>query len=300
MDTATVAPPVSTQSPAPRCSELQRVKTKFERLAPYEKMLASYQAMLFYGEYKFLKPFAQPFPLFMLDNVNFSGAVVEDPLPMRELLALFEMEPGYHTVTGDCEIGSAIRELEYQRAMHYARQAGLSDTGHLRRLIDGTIGIVTSGATGAVNAILTTALQRSRELGEARRVIVFNTPCYCLPEGFACIHGLVPRAVEGAPESGCLASLDEITAAVGADTLACFLTYPTNPSLTSWTSRDLPALRRLVQRCQEQGVVLVSDTVFQDAHLSGEPIPEIFALAETPALLAKLHSPSKDRPFACG
>src|SRR5262245_49579695 len=82
-----------------------QVKQRLEKLPPYEKMIEYYKAMLFYGEYQVLKPEFLSAPLFMLDNVNYSSLVAEDPLPIRELLSLIDIEPGYGTVTGDCEVG---------------------------------------------------------------------------------------------------------------------------------------------------------------------------------------------------
>jgi aspartate/methionine/tyrosine aminotransferase len=276
----------------------EKTRLALQAKPPYEKMLELYKAMLFYGDYQGLKPLHDSETLFMLDNVNFSSALVPDPLPLHELLGLVTVEPGYATITGDCEIGDLLRELEYQRASRYARRSGLK--ADPRRVIDGTVAVVTSGATGAANTVLTATMHRDIANGGSRREIVFNVPCYCLPESFARIHGLIAKPIEGGVENDFLPSLDDVRAAIGPRTLACFLTFPANPSLASWGARDLAAFRHLIQRCQETGAVLVVDTVFQDMEWGPDIVPEIFALAESPTLLAKLHSPSKDRPMACG
>lgn len=276
----------------------ERARLALEAKPPYEKMLELYKAMLFYGEYRELKPAHDSEPLFMLDNVNFSSALVPDPLPISELLHLVTVEPGYATVTGDCEIGDLLRELEFRRASRYARAYGLNSNP--RRIIDGTVAIVTSGATGAANTALTAAMHRDIANGGFRREIVFNVPCYCLPESFARSHGLTAKPVGGGSENDFLPSLTDLLAAISSRTLACFLTFPANPSLASWGISDLPALRLLIRRCQELGILLLADTVFQDMQWSPDLAPEIFAVAGSPALLAKIHSPSKDRPVACG
>ena len=278
-----------------------RVKHRLSGRSPFEKMVEVYKAMLFYGEYEAIRPELLPAPLFMLDNVNFSSAVVEDPLPMHELLSLFGLEPGYASITGDCEVGPVLRELEHARAAAFAGQSGAGDLSILRQVIDRTVGISTAGATGAAHSILTAAFLRSRELEQADRgEVVYNTPCYCLPDGFCRSHALTPRPLEGKPEDRFLPSIERIIEAVGERTLACFLTFPANPALWSWGEEDIPALRRLIEHCQEQGVLLVADTVFQDLRWRQAVVPEIFALALRPTLLAKIHSPSKDRPLACG
>jgi len=227
--------------------------------------------------------------------------MMEDPLPLGELSSLFEVEPGYGSVTGDLELGPAVRALEYTRAKICAASYGLAAEPTLRRVIGDTVVITTSGATGGVNTALSAALARDREGGEPyRREIVFNVPNYCLPDAFARLHGLLAHPIAGTRETGFLPSLEDVRRACGPSTLACMLTYPTNPAQTSWGLAHVAAWRSLIEHCQDQGIFLVVDTIFQDLQWGPYPLLEIFALARSPRFLCKVYSPSKDRPFACG
>jgi|GEM_PF-21547 len=279
-------------------STAQWAERSLRRLPPYRKMLESYRAMVGEGEYRGLARGGRLSSLFMLDNVNYATSVVPDPLPMADLLSCFEVEPSYATVTGDHEIGPLVRALEVARAERCARRLG-ADASGVQGVLAGTTVVATAGASGAAATALTSALARARS-GRLRTSLVFNAPCYCLPEQFARTQGLTPRAVVGERRDGFLPSLDEVRAAVGHETLACFLTFPANPFLASWDLADADALSRLIEHCQALEVLLVVDSVFQDLGDGSAAIPEVFALADRPDHLVKLHSPSKDRPLACG
>lgn len=274
-------------------------KKMLRRLPPYTKMLELNKAMLFYGEYAPLKPAEQPASLFMLDNVNFAPALFADPLPMEEVMRLFRPAPGYGTITGDAEAGAAVLSCERARAKAARARVGAEST-QIPALEDALV-VTTAGATGAVHSVLLGLLLRNREVeSHCRSEIVYNVPTYCLPELFCRSHGLSPIGVSGSRERRFLPTVDEVTARVGPRTLACFLTFPSNPALGSWSDDDTAALRRLVDRCQSLGVGVVVDNVFQDVCHGKTYVPELFAIADDPTLLAKVFSPSKDRPFACG
>jgi aspartate/methionine/tyrosine aminotransferase len=59
-------------------------------------------------------------------------------------------------------------------------------------------------------------------------------------------------------------------------------------------------LSNLIRHCQQQNVLLVMDSVFEDLAWGHEMSPPILVFAQTSRYLATVHSPSKDRPFACG
>jgi hypothetical protein len=105
-------------------SACEHAKRHLATLGPWAKMIEYNKAMLFYREYAGLRPQRMPFPLFMLDNVNYSSTVVPDPLPLSTLLDVFRVEPGYATVTGDTEIGPVVRAVEAARARHNSARGG--------------------------------------------------------------------------------------------------------------------------------------------------------------------------------
>jgi len=277
---------------------MDRVRQRLSRMAPFEKMVEYTKAMIRYGDYSCIPPPRSSTPLFMLDNVSYARSFADDPLPIPDLLAVFDVDPSYGTITGDAEIGAVVLALEEARACVWAAHVGLPPP---RVPTEALVVFSTSGATGAASTVLGAALARNRDACASRRTeIVYNVPCYCLPDAFARLHGLAARPVVGPSTLGFLPPLDDMRAAVTDATLACFLTYPTNPSLRGLRGEDAPAMRRLIEHCQSLGVLLVADTVFQDLCWGGEPVPEIFALASSPAWLAKIQSPSKDRVRACG
>lgn len=277
---------------------MEHVRQRLSRMPPFEKMVEYTKAMIRYGDYRCIPPPRSDTPLFMLDNVSYARSFADDPLPIPDVLAMFDVDPSYGTITGDAEIGAVVLALESARARAWAAKVGLP-APHVPS--DALVVFSTSGATGAASTALGAALARSRAGSAARRTeIVYNAPCYCLPDAFARLHGLAARPVLGPRDRGFLPPLDDMRAAITDATLACFLTYPTNPSLRGLRGEDAPALRRLIEHCQSLEVMLVADTVFQDLAWGDEPVPEIFALASSPAGLVKIQSPSKDRARACG
>ena len=84
--------------------------------------------------------------------------------------------------------------------------------------------------------------------------------------------------MRGSDHVSFIASASELADSVDQDTLACFVTFPDNPFQSTWQMEDASELAALVEKCQELGVVLIADNIFQDLRWTNEPIPEIFSV----------------------
>jgi len=273
-----------------------------EKLPPHEKLQELSKVMLFKGRYRILKKALSRVQFYIiLDLVNYSRILFPDPLPVKELLDIFSVEPGYGSLTGHLEIGDVIKELEIDRAYACANQYHLP-VGNIRHVVQKTVVVTSFGATGAIYTLLMALLTRERATGRNRSCLVFNAPTYCLSDAFARLNGLTPLPVFGTRENGFFPPLAQVREACSHPSVfACILTYPNNPAQTSLGKNDLPELLRLVEYCQSNKIQLIADTVFQDLRwLSAPPVPELFALSDSSKYLSKIFSPSKDRPFASG
>src|ERR1043165_5121506 len=117
-------------------------------MRPFDKMVEYTKAMIRYGDYRCIPLPRSNTPLFMLDNVSYARSFADDPLPLADLLAAFDVDPSYGTITGDAEVGAVVLALEDARARAWAAHAGRSP---LRNPMEGLVVFSTSGASGAAN-----------------------------------------------------------------------------------------------------------------------------------------------------
>jgi aspartate/methionine/tyrosine aminotransferase len=271
-------------------------------LPPHEKLQEISKVMLLRGRYRVLKEALSDMNFcFILDSVNYNSLIFDDPLPMKEILDILNVEPGYGSLTGNVEVGDVIREFEISRAYAFANQYHLL-VENIRHVIEDTMVLTTFGATGGIYTALMALLARERATGRNRAGIVFNAPTYCLSDAFARLNGLTPIPVVGTRENGFFPPLALIhEACIHSSVFACVLTYPNNPAQHSFKENEIPELLRLIAYCQSNQIQLIADTVFQELRwLSAPPVPELFALADSSDCLCKIFSPSKDRPLASG
>jgi hypothetical protein len=175
-------------------------------MRPFEKMVEYTKAMIRYGDYGCIPLPRSNMPLFMLDNVSYARSFADDPLPISDLLAAFDVDPSYGTITGDAEVGAVVLALEDARARAWAAHVGMTLP---RAPTESLVVFSTSGASGAASTALGAALARSRAgSGPRRTEIVYNAPCYCLPDAFAQLHGLTARPVLGPSARGFLPALE--------------------------------------------------------------------------------------------
>lgn len=235
----------------------------------------------------------------VIDQINFSRHLYMDPLPLSAVIDLFPHEPGYGTSSGEIELSRIVKNLEIQRANTYAIEIGIPLPSDSWSSIEDSTVAVGSGVTGSLTlAIGGISLYGSKSHGKSRR-IYYSTPGYSMIEEIAEIFALEAVPYLGSKESH-LPDLAQLVESFDPQALAYVLTFPSNPTQECYTCRDLQSLKDLIVKCNETETFLVVDTIFQDMLWSGEPVPEVFAIAETTEFLVKVFGPSKDRPFACG
>jgi len=280
-------------------SYLEGLRRHMAGLSPQAKMEACGKAIIYLPPYDSIKRSSdKSASVFVYDLINFNHHLFADPLPMVTLLDTFEVEPGYGSLTGDVELGPAVRQLEALRARQSAEHYGVA--AEPEQLLADTSVFTCTGVTGAMFLALRGALAHERAAGGTRTRVVFNSPTFSLADAFSESYGLESCPVYGPAERAFLPSLQAIRAACNENTLACVLVYPSNPFQASWGAEDIADLRALIRHCQENRIFLIADTIFQDLRWGAPPIPEIYALAGEAPYLCKAFSPSKDRPFACG
>jgi len=281
---------------------VQELIAFLDNFPPHEKLQEISKVMLFRGRYRSLKEAVSSTKFyFVLDSVNYSRLIFQDPLPIQKILDIFTIEPGYGSLTGHIEIAQVIREFEISRAVTFANQYHMP-LANIRDVIQDTMVATTFGATGGIYTALMALLAKERATGKNRTGIVFNVPTYCLSDAFARLNGLTPIPVIGTRENGFFPSLAVVREACqNSSVFACVLTYPNNPAQMCFGEDEIPELLRLIEYCQANKIGLIADTVFQELRwLSAPPVPELFALADSSKYLCKVFSPSKDRPLACG
>lgn len=278
---------------------LEGLRRRLASMSPQAKMEECGKAIIYLPPYDKVKRASQStHAVFVYDLINFSRRIFEDPLPMTAILETFEVEPGYGSLTGDVELGPAVRQLERSRAKSSAEYYGVSVPPGAA--LEDTAIFTCSGVTGGMFLALSGIMDMERAQGGQRRRVVYNSPTFSLADAFCKLYELEECPVQGQAERHFLPTLREVREACTDETLACVLVYPSNPFQVSWGQEDLAELRALIDHCQRERILLIADTIFQDVRWSSEWVPELFALARDSRYLCKVFSPSKDRPFACG
>ncbi|MEZ4732217.1 MAG: aminotransferase class I/II-fold pyridoxal phosphate-dependent enzyme [Caldilineaceae bacterium] len=74
----------------------------------------------------------------------------------------------------------------------------------------------------------------------------------------------VAKHVHTKRENNFLPTFADIKAEVTENTVAIILTYPTNPSQATYEGERLSDLTAMINFCQEQGIFLIVDNIYQD------------------------------------
>lgn len=278
---------------------LDTLQRRLASMSPQTKMEECGKAIIYLPSYDKVKRAGQStHGVFVYDLINFSRQIFQDPLPMTAILSTFEVEPGYGSLTGDVELGGAVRQLERLRAKLSAEYHGAElPPGDA---LEDTVTFTCTGVTGSMFLALRGILDMERAHGGRRRRVVYNSPTFSLADAFCKLYELEECPVQGPAERHFLPTLRQLRESCTDETLACVLVYPSNPFQVSWGGGDVAELRALIEHCQRERILLIADTIFQDIRWSPECVPELFSFARDSRYLCKVFSPSKDRPFACG
>lgn len=240
----------------------------------------------------------------LLDNVNFSGEVFPHVIDPRRVFDLYPLEPGYTTLDAEFELGELIRHLETVRlaAAEPARaevfRAWLSRAG---------VGVSNCGCTGVIQQVLTAVLELPPDVFPRQNLapeIVMPLPCYSVfPIQMDRLRRRAQvRWVVARREDDFMPRFEAIRAAITDRTVAVVLPYPTNPSMATYEGARLDDLRSIVRFCQQNGLFLIADNIFQDMlYPAGDRrFEEVLFHADGLEGIVKIYGPSKDVPFFAG
>jgi aspartate/methionine/tyrosine aminotransferase len=251
------------------------------------------------GKYSGIPNYSKRREPIILDLANFNSRLFKDPLPLRKIISTFEIEPGYGSILGDVETEAAIKALENHRAT-------LSVGNQHQRQVQNALMVekagvvVSSGATHGLYLLLLALKLEADSRGDSTKTrIVYSVPNYCLADSFARAHGFEPVPCFNISDPISLPSPNSIGKQLDNRTLALVLSYPANPTMQSWMANDFSKLSSLFLIAEQYGITVIADTVFQEA-ATDSYVPEIIDLCSPMQRWAKVFSPSKDRPFACG
>ncbi len=121
-------------------------------------------------------------------------------------------------------------------------------------------------------------------------IVICPDPGYAPYVGGAVLAGAEPYVVRLRPENDFLVPVDEIPAEVARRAKVLFLNYPNNPTAAT-ASRDY--LRRVVDWCRENDVVLAFDNAYSELAFDGYRPPGIFEIDGAREVAVEFHSLSK-------
>lgn len=234
-----------------------------------------------------------------LDCMNFSLRHFPEVLPVEAVAAIHRLESGYASPDGAPELGALIRHVEYVRLQRHSPGRERIN----RAIVEGAGLGCGAGTTGAIMAVMSAVLRLPRTVfprANGAPEVVIPLPNYPVSAAQPRhLPALRPRYVHARPENGYLPTFDEVAAAVTDRTVMVSLTYPNNPAQATYEGERLDDLRRIVRFCQEKGVFLLVDNIYQEL-VYGRPFEEVFALTDRLDYVVKFYGPSKDTPFFAG
>ncbi len=271
-----------------RFSLAGRFDERLEGLDAYQRMIQYWGVM-----------FDRRNGLAPMDCMNFSLRHFPEVLPVEAVTAIHRIESGYASSDGAPELGALIRYLEYARLQRHSPHRE-----RINRAITEGAGLgCGAGTTGAIMAVMNAITRLPRAVfpraNDAPEVVIplpGYPVCAAQPRH---MRGLRPRFVHARPENGYLPTFDEIVGAVTERTVQIVLTYPNNPAQVTYEGARLGDLRRLVRFCQEEGIFLLVDNIYQEL-VYGRRFEEVFALTDRLDYVVKFYGPSKDTPFFAG
>ena len=241
-------------------------------------------------------------PIHMLDHMNFSRTVFPEIFKMAEVIRLHEIEPGYMSPDGSYELHQLIKEIEYARL---CRNDPQNATLYHRLVQKAEVG-GGNGCSNVINGVLNSILKLPKAIfprSNAAPEIILALPNYTVY--MAQLSQLravaVAKYVHAKREHNFLPTFADIRAKVTENTVAIILTYPTNPSQATYEGTRLSDLKAIIKFCQENGIFLVADNIYQDLLFPiGRRFEEIFNWTTSLDYLIKVYGSSKDTPFYAG
>jgi aspartate/methionine/tyrosine aminotransferase len=234
-----------------------------------------------------------------LDCMNFSLGHFPEVLRVSDVAAIHALESGYASPDGGPELGALIRYVEYARLQRHSPHRERVN----RALVEGAGVGCGAGTTGAIMGVMNAIARLPKRVfpraNDAPEVVV-PVPNYpvCAAQ-HRHMRGLTPRYVHARAANGYLPTFDEIAAAVTDRTVQITLTYPNNPGQATYEGERLDDLRALVRFCQEKGIFLLVDNIYQEL-VYGRRFEEVFAHTDRLDYVVKFYGPSKDTPFFAG
>lgn len=265
-----------------------RFDTDLTRLDAYQRMIQYWGVM-----------FDRRNGLAPLDCMNFSLGHFPEVLRVADVAAIHALESGYASPDGGPELGALIRYVEFARLQRHSPHRERVN----RALVEAAGLGCGTGTTGAIMGVMNAIARLPKSVfpraNDAPEVVV-PVPNYpvCAAQ-HRHMRGLTPRYVHARAANGYLPTFDEIAAAVTDRTVQITLTYPNNPGQATYEGARLDDLRALVRFCQEKGIFLLVDNIYQEL-VYGRRFEEVFALTDRLDYLVKFYGPSKDTPFFAG
>ncbi len=240
--------------------------------------------------------------IYVLDNMNFNLSLFPEIITFNELSSFHSIEPGYTSPDGYTEMNMIIRDLEYQRLL-----VNNPEVGHqLKELITKAGVGCGNGCTNVMNAVVNSIIKLNQQ--ESAKQIIDPEVILILPNYTVYTaqlsnisNSVKPKYVYTKRENDFLPTLEEIQKAITDKTLAIVITYPNNPAQSTYEGEGVQELQNIVKLCQEKGVFLIVDNIYQDLVFPiGRKFVEIFNLTDSPECVVKVYGSSKDTPFFSG
>lgn len=238
-------------------------------------------------------------PIHILDDYNFSRAVFPEIFNIADVISLHQVEPGYMSADGSLELHQLIKEIEYARL---CRNDPQNATLYHRLVQKAGVG-GGNGCSNVLNGVLHSILKLPKAIFpriNPTPEIIMPLPNYAV--NMAQLSLLKPLAlakcVHTKRENDFLPTFADIKAKVTENTVAIILTYPTNPSQATYEGGRLADLTAMISFCQEEGIFLIADNIYQDLVFPiGRRFEEIFNWTTSLDYLIKIYGSSKDTPF---
>jgi aspartate/methionine/tyrosine aminotransferase len=262
-----------------------------ERLEMYQRLI-QYWSMIF----------SRKENIFVLDNMNFNISIFPQIFEPAELFAFHQIEPGYMSPDGYTELNDLIRELEYARLV----KSDPTKAAFFGRLVQEAGVGCGNGCSNVMNAVLNSILKLPEEDFPRKNPapeIILTLPSYTVYAAQLSNLKTVarPRYAYARRQNSFLPTFEDIRQKVTRKTVAIILTYPSNPSQSTYESDKVGELKKIVEFCQQEGIFLVVDNIYQDLVFPiGRRFEEVFNLTASLDYVFKIYGSSKDTPFYSG
>jgi aspartate/methionine/tyrosine aminotransferase len=240
--------------------------------------------------------------LSVLDNMNFSLQHYPELLKTGEVLAIHDLESGYTSPDGSGEIGAIIRRFEYLRLQRHSPHRE-----KLNKELTDKAGIGCGNGTSNVMMALMNVISRlpkdvfPRANDKPEIALVLPNYTVYAAQSSHMKPAVTPRFIHAKAENGFLATYDDVVNAITPNTIALVITYPNNPTQSTYEGTRLVELKKIVDFCQKEGVFLIVDNVYQElVYGDDRQFEEVFAQTDKLDYVIKVYGQSKDTPFFAG